>query len=130
MPMTRLSEQMRIHRSINEPRRQGLTFDEKWRQDDRGLITCWEIGRDLREHGDERAKRADKGELPILPYKGGRDAPIKAKRKYGVLSYYAMWLGLRGEDLDVDPDEEVELTCTKTGNRVVFTLDYDKYKSA
>lgn len=121
---------MRIHRSINEPRREGLTFDEKWRQDDHGLITCWEIGRDLRERGDERVERAENGELPILPYKGGRGAPIQAEWKYGVLSYYAMWLGLRGEDLNVDPDEEVEVTCTKTGTRVIFTLDYEKYKRA
>jgi hypothetical protein len=38
-----------------------------------------------------------------------------------------MWQGLRGEDLDIDPDQEVSLTCSVTGMIVIFTGDFAKY---
>jgi hypothetical protein len=36
---------LRIHRSIDSPLRTGLNRDELWEADDKGLIKCWEIGR-------------------------------------------------------------------------------------
>lgn len=41
-----------------------------------------------------------------------------------------MWQGLRGEDLNIDPTEEVVLKCTMTGMAVVFTGDMAKYAEA
>jgi len=61
----------RIQRSQNEPKREGLSWDEHWRGEDNGLITCWEVGRELREKEPELATRAENGELPVLGWKGG-----------------------------------------------------------
>jgi hypothetical protein len=38
-----------------------------------------------------------------------------------------MWQGLRGDDLNVDPDQERAVTCSVTEMTVVFTSDYDKF---
>ncbi len=35
--------------------------------------------------------------------------------------YLAMWLGVRGDDLDIDTDRDVVLVCSKFGVRVRFT---------
>ena len=118
---------LRFYRACHEPKREGLSWDERWNGDDKGLITCWEVGRELRKKDPELAERANKGELPILGWKGGVEKKIKKKEKYGTLFYLAQRQGLRGEDLDVDLLEEREIFCTMTGMKVIFTGDINKY---
>ena len=76
------------------------------------------------------AAQAADGQLVVLPWKGGVEKSIKKKQKFGTLSYLAMWQGLRGEDLDIDPGKEIVLNCTATGMAVVFTGDAAKYAKA
>lgn len=117
----------RIHRSHKKPKRQGLSWDERWKGNDKGLITCWEVGRELREKEPELASRAEQGELPILGWKGGVEKKTKKGEKFGTLFYLALWQGLRGDDLNIDFSQESELVCTKTGMRVIYTGDLKKY---
>ncbi len=102
----------RVFRSIKEPIREGLTWDERWKGADNGLITCWEVGRERAEREPELAEKAKSGELPVLAWKGGVEKKLKTK-KYGTLNYLAEWQGLRGEDLNLDPSKEVELVCSR-----------------
>lgn len=120
----------RIHRSDREPIREGLSWDELWKGEDNGLITCWEVGRELREKEPELAVRAEKGELPVLGWKGGVEKKTKKGEKYGTLFYLAQWQGLRGDDLDIDLSKEPELTCSRTGMRVIYTCEIEKYGNA
>jgi hypothetical protein len=122
---------MHVRRSISERIRSGLTIEERWKGADRGVIASWERGRDI---GDETiqdaqdlAARARRGELVILPWKGGVERALKTKQKYGTMRYLAMWQGLRGESLDVDLDGDLERHCTATGMTVIFTNDPAKY---
>jgi len=118
----------RIYRSRNEPLRDGdLSFHERWRGPDNGLITCWELGRQRSIETPDLAEKAKNGQLPILGWKGGVEKATQKKEKYGCLNYLAEWRGLRGEDLDIDMDEETEIICTKTGTKVIFTADVMKY---
>ena len=121
---------MRIHRSITEPIREGATWDERWNAEDDGLIACWERGREKKLEDPSLAAQATAGQLVVLPWKGGVEKAIKKKQKFGTLFYLAMWQGLRGEDLNIDPTEEVVLKCTMTGMAVVFTGDMAKYAEA
>ena len=114
---------MKIHRLITEPIRQKLTWDEKWESSDRGLIACWERGRAKSLEDATLAQQARNGQLIILPWKGGFKKPIKEKQKYGSLNYLAMWQGLRGDDLDIDTENETILTCSVTSMTAVFTND-------
>jgi len=84
----------------------------------------------LREKGSPLAAMAERGELPVLPWKGGVAQRTKKGSKYGTLWYLAEWQGLRGDDLDIDLDEEVEMTCSKTDMTVTYTLDREKYREA
>ena len=117
----------RIYRSCHEPKREGLSWDECWKCRDKGLITCWEIGRELSKKEPELAKQAKNGELPVLAWKGGVAKKIKKKEKYGTLYYLAQWQGLRGENLDIDLSEETVLICPKTSMKVIYTSDVKKY---
>jgi hypothetical protein len=117
---------MRIHRSITEPIREGVTWDERWRAEDVGLIACWERGREKRLEDSRLAAQAAAGRLVVLPWKGGVEKAIEKRHKFGALFYLAMWQGLRGEDLNIDPTEETVLTCTATGMTVVFTGEMPK----
>jgi hypothetical protein len=119
-----------IFRSYKEPKRKGLTWHERWKGDDKGLIICWEIGRELSQKEPELAELAKKGELPPLGWKGGVEIKTKKKQKYGTLFYLAQWQGLRGDDLNIDLSKEIELTCSKTGIKVIFTGDFEKYSNA
>jgi hypothetical protein len=76
------------------------------------------------------SERAEAGELPVLPWKGGVDVPTKLGHKYGTVQYLAMWQGLRCEDLNVSLDEEVTLICSKTQMKVTYTAEYAKYANA
>lgn len=120
----------RIYRSYQEPKREGFSWNECWQGPDIGLITCWEVGRELGQKEPELVKRARNGELPVLGWKGGVEKKIKKKEKYGTLYYLAQLQGLRGEDLNIDLSEERELICSKTGIRVIYTSDPKKYGNA
>lgn len=121
---------MKIYRSVNEPARDGLSWDERWNGADHGLITCWETGRNKRREAPELAAQASAGQLVILPWKGGVEKAIKKKQKFGTLFYLAMWQGLRGEDLDIDLEAEPVLICSVTGMAVIFTGEHKKYAEA
>ncbi len=120
----------RIYRSYLEPKREGLSWKQRWKGQDGGLIACWEKGRDLRISEPDLAVRAKNGELPVLAWKGGIEKQTKKKMKYGTLFYLAQWQGLRGEDLDIDMDEEYEYVCSLTGIKTIFTHDVNKYGNA
>lgn len=119
-----------LQRPFSEPRRTGLTTEALWKGEDRGLITSWEVGRDFAKSEPELAERAKQGELPILPWKGGVKTPLKSGEKYGAFRYLAMWQGLRGDDLYIDLDKETSLVCARTGTKVIFTPELDKYKNS
>ena len=53
-----------------------------------------------------------------------RDWP---KRYNMALHYYCMWLGWRGQNLEIDTDHEYPMVCSKTRMGVVYTLSSDKY---
>lgn len=129
---------MKTNRSIVEPLRQDPSWEERWRDVAQGLITSWERGREKSLEEPELAFRALNGELVALPWKGGFLTPIAATnnpkktsakpvKKYGVFNYLAMWQGLRGEDLEIDPSQDVELMCSVNKKAVIFTSTYSQY---
>ena len=118
----------RVYRPVTEPVRTDISWDERWRGPDRGLIFTWELGRRWREQKPEFAAQAERGELPALGWKGGVEKPLsKGTKKYGVHWYIAMWQGLRAEDLDVDPSVETRMVCARTGVPIIYTSDIKKY---
>jgi len=121
---------MKIVRSIQAPIRSYATWEEQWKGADQGIIACWERGRAMRIENPERASQALLGQLVVLPWKGGVDKAIKKQTKYGTHFYLAMWQGLRGDDLEIDPEGEAALTCSATAMTVIFTSDYAKYANA
>ena len=120
----------RIYRNRREPKRTGVSWGECWKGADKGLIKCWETGRELAQGDPQTAERAKNNELPILDWKGGVERKIKKKTKYGTLFYLAQWQGMRGEDLNIDLSHERELVCSKTGMKVIYTGDMEQYKNA
>jgi len=116
-------------RSIREPLRTGLSPDVLWLAEDDGLIKCWELGREMAEKMPEVAEQASRGELPILMWKGGVEKELKIPEKFGTFRYLATWQGLRQEDLYIDPSQKIELTCTRTGVKVIYTPDSTKYST-
>lgn len=121
---------MKIHRSIAEPIRLNANWEERWNGVDQGLVACWERGREKSLEDSALASQTRNGQLVLLPWKGGVEKALKKKQKYGTLYYLAMWQGLRGEDLNIDTEEEAVLTCTKTKMTVVFTNDRTKCAEA
>ena len=117
----------RIYRSIQEPIRKNPSFDERWRGPDKGLITCWEVGRTMGRKDPVLAEQTKNGELPAAGWKGGVGKKGKNSEMYGTLNYLAQWQGLRGENLDIDLSEEIELACSKTGVKVIYTDNATKY---
>ena len=117
----------RIHRQIDTPLRTGLKRDELWDAADKGLIKCWEIGRQRATRFPDLAQRCIADELPVLGWKGGVSRSLKKNEKYGSLKYLAQWQGLRGEDLDIDLGSERVMTCSRTKMVVTFTPDRSKY---
>lgn len=138
----------RLYRSIVEPIREGLNWHELWEGDDQGLIWCWERGRQYRtettaepvwkrvkegkwwqwrhiqpESPAELALRAARGELVLDGWRGGVKKKLKdaKKKKSGTLQYLATWQGMRGEDLNIDFDEEVTIVCSRFGQAVTFS---------
>jgi hypothetical protein len=119
----------RIFRDFSEPDRENLTWKETWDQEDKGLIKNYEVGRALGIKNPELVEKAKNGELPVLGYKGGVEKALIKKEKIGALNYIAKWQALRGENLDIDLDKEIVLTCTKTNMIVTFTMDLEKLKN-
>ena|SRR5271157_4029410 len=99
---------VRLHRSLERPIREGLSWEELWHGPDQGLICCWEVGREERAEKPELAARASSGEL----------VPLGWKR--GTLKYLARWQGIRSEDLDLLLDSQRVIVCTKTGKSISF----------
>lgn len=114
-----------LTRSKNELKRPGLTTTERWSGSDKGLIYCWERGREKREEEPALAQRAERGELPILAWSGGVTAKLKSiEEKPAPFHYLATWQGLRNEDLNIPLEGEKRLTCTRTKQLVVFSIDW------
>lgn len=130
---------MRIYKSIKEPITQchNPSYEVRWKQEDKGLITSWEVGRILREDEPELAEFAEQGILLRLGWKGGivetekdketgryiikeESLPTTQSEKFGTLHYLAQWQGLLGKDLDIDTSKVTELVCSKTGIKVIF----------
>lgn len=111
----------RLHRSIDLPIREGLSWSAMWEEPDKGLIVCWERGRQYRVEDPSLAARAERGELVMGCWKGGVEKKLKVDRKPGTLQYLATWQGMRGEDLDIELDVERTIVCSKTGQTVVFS---------
>lgn len=110
-----------IKRSIGEQIRQVLSWSERWRGEDQGLIWCWENGRLPAEQQPEIAAAAIAGELPTLVWEGGVERKLQSGQpKLGTLQYLAMWQGMREEDLNVDRAAERTITCARTGQAVIF----------
>lgn len=118
---------MRLFVPAGSPIRQGLTQEQRWSGQDRGLIWCWEMGRTMAVDHPEVASKAKMGHLIPLIWKGGCDRKLKGE-KYGSMSYLAMWMGLRGDHLDLDLSVERPVTCVQTGTVVVFTSDSSKFE--
>jgi len=85
------------------------------------------VGRELAGENPQLAERARRGELPVLCWKGGVDRRIQAK-KFGTFNYLAQWMGLRGEDLDIDLAVDRELKCSRTEMVVTFTSDDERWR--
>lgn len=120
---------MRIFSSISDPVCEILDFDQRINGDDRGLINAWNVGRNLALRNADLVRRMRDGELPELGVKGGVRKKIQA-HKIGSLWYLAQRQGLLGEDLDIDMSSEVEMICSRTGVRVLYTLDLEKLFSS
>ncbi|AOE86819.1 hypothetical protein [Pseudomonas sp. TCU-HL1] len=115
-----------IRHLFSEPDRPKQGWADTWQGPDRGLIKCWETGRALATQNPDLAARCKAGELPPLHWKGGVARQLKKKEKFGALSYLAQWQGLCGQDLEIDLEAEVTLTCSATGMVVTFTPDVAK----
>ena len=76
---------MKISRSIDEEIRNFIDMDHRWRSSDKGLIWCWERGRQMSIEDPELADRARNGELMVLGWKGGVTQGAKIKSKRGPL---------------------------------------------
>ena len=120
----------RVFRSISENIRVNPSFDERWNGEDKGLITCWEVGRNKRKSGHILVEKVENNELPALGWKGGVDKKLKKNQKFGSLNYLAQWQGLRGEDLDISLSDEVTMHCSKSGMIITYTPDSTKYSES
>jgi hypothetical protein len=113
----------RVDRSTTEPLRGFASTDMLWSGPDRGLIWCWERGRQKAAENPSLAERARRGELVPLAWKGGVDTKLEGERKSGTLQYLATWQGLRGDDLRISFDGVEVVTCSRTGQSVVFSSE-------
>lgn len=112
---------MFVSRQIDRPPPQHEDWDARWGTLERTIVTCWLVGIDFARQAPDVAIAASRGELPVLPWKGGVDIAPKTLAKVGALQYLAMWQGLRREDLAINLDQEVEQACSRTGVVVTFT---------
>lgn len=113
----------RIVQAIAAPLPVQVTWSERWEGSDRGLICSWLRGIEKAGQLPELRDAALRGELPSLAWKGGSNKALKAPKRIGSLQYLAMWQGLRGDDLDIDPEVTVSLICSRFSTLVTFTGD-------
>lgn len=95
------------------------TYAERWEGPDGGLVAAWRQGLLMRELRPDWVQAADQNELPELPWRGGGSEVIKGKRM-GTWLYLAMWQGLRGEALDINTAEPLEMQCARTRVTTLF----------
>lgn len=121
---------IKVYRSFNTPIRINPDYKERWNWEDKGLITAWEIGRELAISNHALAIKAKNGELPKLGFKGGYEKTLVTnKPKHAPMLYLAKLQGLKGEDLNITQScEGTMLTCSATGMKTIFTFDTNKYK--
>jgi hypothetical protein len=112
---------MLFEHAIGTPYLPPESWHERWDGLDKGVIFSWARGIEMSGENPKLALKAQAGELPVLAWKGGIGNPIKSKTKVGSLLYLATWQGLRGEDLCIDDQVEVQMTCTRTGVPITFT---------
>lgn len=117
----------RIRRPITMPKRPTLSWKDTWEREDKGLMLCWEVGRELAAKRPDLVQVCLNDELPALGWKGGVSRSLKKLEKFGSLNYLAQWQGLRGENLDIDPTQDTIKTCSRTHMIVTFTPDKTKY---
>lgn len=97
-----------------------MRFEDLWHGVDRGILISFERGQQLAIEKPELAKAALSHELPILPWQGGVDGPLKTGEKTGCIYYYAMWHGLCNRNVDIDTMQTYTLTCSKFGVTVTY----------
>ena len=124
---TSLDKPERVFRSFSDSKIGSPSCFERWNGSDKGLITCWEVGRKKRESDFSLVEKVENKELPILAWKGGVDKKLVNPHKFGSLNYLAQWQGIGGQDLDISLTEEVVLECALTRMKVTFTPDITKY---
>lgn len=125
---------MIVRQSAANPPPVRKRYEDRMEGPDKGIINAWLAGLVKRREAFATSQpemlrlvaRAEAGELPVLPYRGGVEAAIKRQDKIGSLLYVAMWQGLRGEDLLIDMGSEPTLVCGRTGVPVQFTMNTDK----
>lgn len=121
---------MLITASAANPPPKSENYEQRISGADKGLINAWLVGLAKRQSDPGLARKAEAGELPLLPYKGGVEKKVKTRDKIGSLWYVAAWQGLRGQDLEMDTQEEVQLVCSKTLVPVTYTFDVLKLFSS
>jgi hypothetical protein len=117
----------RVFKLVSESIRSNPSYEDRWHGADKGLIICWEVGREKRESDLSLVAKVERNELPVLGWKGGVVKALKNTEKFGSLNYLAQWQGIRGEDLDIDLAKEISLKCSKTGMIVTYTPHVFKY---
>lgn len=122
--------ELRIECKVNDPPVLGDSFEEVWHGPDQGLICCWLRGLEKAKEDPELAAKARRGELPVLAWKGGVEKKLKSGAKVGSINYVATWQGLRGENLNIDFEAEIELKCHRTGVKVTFTSSAERLIAA
>ncbi|QRF55772.1 hypothetical protein [Variovorax paradoxus] len=106
------------------------SWEDRWGTPEKGLVTSWLRGIEMRHADNPAADAAAAGELPVLPWVGGCAKRLKNIYKLGSLNYLAMWQGLRHQDLSIDLELGATLECSRTGMIVTFTGDSSKLFSA
>lgn len=114
---------MHIHASVDAPPAVGDDWADRWQGPDQGAIVSWLRGIEKAAESPELAHAAARGELPILPWRGGVERPLKGQEKIGSILYLAMWQRLRGEPLDLQVGRDETRTCTRTGVTVRYVWD-------
>lgn len=121
---------LRVECKISDPPVLAVSFEERWHGPDQGLVCCWLRGLEKAKKDPELAEKAKRGELPVLAWKGGVEKRLKSGVKVGSINYVATWYGLRGEDLCLEIDAEIEITCSRTGVKVTFTSSTERLVEA
>jgi len=111
---------MHVRASATNPPSLPDDWNARWDGPDKGLIAAWRRGLERRIESPDLVACAMANELPVLAWRGGVEKPIKGP-KAGTLLYLATWAGLRGEDLDLDTNAEIQRTCSRHGVTVIFS---------